>query len=68
MTLGEPTKEADGRIGWKIFGVGGKYEAAHTQTLTVKLTPLWKKLDGSFTREFLIASTGGQDDKIGPHD
>jgi hypothetical protein len=60
------TKEADGRIGWNIFGVGGKYEAAQTQTVTLKLSPLWKRIDGTFSRDFLIASQGWPEDTIGP--
>jgi hypothetical protein len=62
------TKEADGRIGWSLLGVGGSYESAGTQTLTLKLTPVWRKRDGTLERDFTIASAGPADDVIGPHD
>lgn len=28
------TKEAEGKIGWNLLGMGGSYGAANTQTLT----------------------------------
>jgi hypothetical protein len=62
------TKEANGKIGWHLLGVGGSYESASTQTLTLKLAPAWKKPDGTLERDFTIASAGLADDVIGPHD
>ena len=62
------TKDASGRIGWSVLGVGGKVENAYTQTVTLKLSPLWMKQDGSLTSDFAIASIGPADDTIGPHD
>lgn len=62
------TKGANGRIGWSVIGVGGKYETARTQTVTLKLAPLWRKHDGTLTSEFAIASVGAAGDTIGPHD
>jgi len=61
------TKGADGKIGWNLIGVGGSYESATTQTLTLKLAPVWKKPDGTLERDFTIASAGPADDLIGPH-
>lgn len=61
------TKEADGKIGWNLLGVGGSYESATTQTLTLRLAPVWKRPDGTLERDFTIASTGPADDVIGPH-
>ena len=61
------TKEADGKIGWNLLGVGGSYESASTQTLTLKLAPVWKKPDGTLERDFTIASAGPAGDVIGPH-
>ncbi len=61
------TREADGKIGWSLLGAGGSYESASTQTLTLKLAPVWKKPDGTFERDFTIASAGSADDLIGPH-
>ena len=62
------SKGADGRIGWSVIGIGGKYENARTQTVTLKLSPWWKKEDGTLTSEFAIASVGVAGDTIGPHD
>ena len=61
------TKDANGKIGWNLLGLGGSYESATTQTLTLKLTPVWKKPDGTLERDFTIASAGTADDVIGPH-
>ena len=46
------TKGADGKIGWNLLGLGGSWESASTQTLTLKLTPVWKKPDGTLERDF----------------
>jgi Trypsin-co-occurring domain 2 len=62
------TKDANGKIGWNILGVGGKYETARTQTVTLKLSPLWQKTDGTLTSDFAIASVGAGGDTVGPHD
>lgn len=61
------TKEADGKIGWNLLGMGGSWESASTQTLTLKLTPVWKKPDGTLERDFTIASASQAGDVIGPH-
>lgn len=62
------TKDANGKIGWSVLGVGGKYETARTQTVTLKLSPWWTKKDGTLTSDFAIASTGAAGDIIGRHD
>ena len=61
------TKEADGKIGWNLLGMGGSWESESTQTLTLKLTPVWKKPDGTLERDFTIASASQAGDVIGPH-
>jgi Trypsin-co-occurring domain 2 len=48
--------DANGKIGWHIFGVGASHERSNTQTLTLKLTPMWRKPDGSYDRNFAISS------------
>jgi Trypsin-co-occurring domain 2 len=60
------TKEANGKIGWKIFGLGGSYETAATQTLTIRLAPVWKSDDGTLTTDFTIAAITSAGDRIGP--
>jgi Trypsin-co-occurring domain 2 len=61
------TKGADGKIGWNLLGLGGSWESASTQTLTLKLTPVWRKPDGTLERDFTISSVGTAGDVIGPH-
>jgi hypothetical protein len=61
------TKGADGKIGWNLLGIGGSYESASTQTLSLKLAPVWKRPDGTLERDFTIASAGPSGDVIGPH-
>jgi hypothetical protein len=61
------TKDANGKIGWSVLGIGGSWESASTQTLTLKLAPVWKKPDGTLERDFTIASGGPAGDVIGPH-
>lgn len=61
------TKDVNGKIGWSILGIGGKYEAERTQTVTLKLSPLWRTKDGSLTSDFTVASVGAAGDTIGRH-
>jgi hypothetical protein len=61
------TKEADGKIGWNLLGIGGSWESASTQTLKLRLAPVWKKPDGTLERDFTIASASPAGDVIGPH-
>jgi hypothetical protein len=51
-----------------FWGVGGGYEAARTQTVKLRLTPLWRVKDGTLTRDFTVASASDESDAIGPHD
>ena len=60
------TKDANGKIGWHLLGLGASYDSATTQGLTLKLTPVWKKPDGTLERDFTIASAGTAGDVIGP--
>lgn len=60
------TKDANGKIGWKILEVGGSYQAATTQTLRLTLTPLWRQVDGRLEADYTIASVGEIRDTIGP--
>ncbi len=60
------TKGANGKIGWNLLGVGASYDSATTQTLTLKLVPVWKKPDGTVESDFTIASAGPAGDVIGP--
>lgn len=60
------TKEAGGRIGWSVLGLGGSWEAATTQTLTLRLAPVWKSADGTLVKDFTIAGAGPAGDAFGP--
>ncbi len=59
------SKEANGKIGWQILGLGGAYESARTQTLTLRLTPMLKTA-GGLTRDFAIAGSSTPGDRYGP--
>ncbi len=62
------TKDVDGKIGWKILEAGGSYQSETTQTVKLKLTPVWYTPDGTSTTNFTIAGdqpegmTFGRDD------
>lgn len=60
------TKETNGKIGWSVLGLGGSSESAATQTLTLRLTPVWKTADGTPTTDFAVASVGPAGDTFGP--
>lgn len=60
------TKEVNGKIGWSVLGLGGSGESADTQTLTLRLTPVWRTVDGTRTTDFMIASVGPAGDVFGP--
>jgi hypothetical protein len=60
------TKEANGKIGWKVLEFGGKGSAADTQTLSLRLTPVWRKSDGTLVSDFTISSAGEAGDRFGP--
>jgi hypothetical protein len=49
------SKDASGKIGWSVLGLGGSYQAANTQTLTLKLTPVLIAADGTPVKDFTIA-------------
>lgn len=60
------TKDANGKIGWAIFEAGGGYENVTTQTLTLRLAPLWQREDGTLTSDFAISSPVFPEEVIGP--
>jgi hypothetical protein len=60
------TKEAGGKIGWNVLGLGGSYTSAATQTLVLRLEPTWRQDDGSYTTDFTIADQSRQSPHIGP--
>jgi hypothetical protein len=60
------TKDAGGKIGWQVLGLGASYSSATTQTLSLRLEPVWRKADGSYTSEFMIADQSAEQPRIGP--
>lgn len=62
------TKEADGKIGWHVLGLGGSYVSATTQTLMLRLEPVWRKEDGSYSSDFTIADQGRESPHFGPRE
>ena len=61
------TKNAHGQVGWKILEAGAEREKAVTQTVSLRLTPLWRKEDGSLTKDFAITSNVPGGAHFGPH-
>jgi len=60
------TKDAEGKIGWHVLGLGGSYSSAVTQTLALRLEPVWKEDGDSYTSDFAIADQRGEAPRIGP--
>jgi hypothetical protein len=51
------TKDVNGKVGWKILEAGAGVQHVATQTLTVRLVPLWRTGDNTVTPDFTVAST-----------
>jgi hypothetical protein len=60
------TKDANGKIGWKILEFGAKYDAQTTQKITLNLTPQWRLPDGTLTTNFTIAGETPAGAHFGP--
>lgn len=59
------TKDAHGKVGWKVVELGGSYTAAKTHKITLKLSPQW--WDGTeYTNDFLIDAVGLEGLEFGP--
>jgi hypothetical protein len=52
------TREAGGKIAWHVLGLSGSRSTDTTQELKLRLEPIWRQEDGSYTADFLIASVG----------
>lgn len=51
------TRDAQGKVGWKVVEVGGSYTAENTHRITVTLDPQWWNGDKQeYTTDFLIAA------------
>lgn len=59
------TKEANGKIGWHVLGLGSSYSSGTTQTLKLRLEPVWRQDDGSYT-DFTIADQAAEAPSFGP--
>jgi hypothetical protein len=60
------TREGEGKIGWKILGLGGSYESATTQVIKLRLEPAWRRRDGSYTADFVVSDQAQQPVSFGP--
>jgi hypothetical protein len=60
------TKEGEGKIGWKVLELGGSYSAAVTQTLRLRLDPVWRQDDGSYASDFTVADQAAHLPRFGP--
>jgi hypothetical protein len=59
------SKGANGTVGWSILSAGGRYSATRTQTLTLRLTPLWIADEGGKpTSDFTLGATAEPGDII----
>ena len=59
-------KGASGKIGWHVVGLGGSYDSATTQTLVLRLEPVWKQDNGSYTGDFTISDQSVEAARVGP--
>lgn len=62
------TREGEGKIGWKILGLGGSYESATTQVLKLGLQPVLRQQNGTYATDFVIADQVQQPVSFGPRD
>jgi hypothetical protein len=60
------TTTADGKVGWGVLGIGADRTSATTQTLKVRLQPIWRSDDGTYTADFAIADQSQRGQHIGP--
>lgn len=61
------TKDAHGKVGWKVVELGGTYTAASTHKITVRLTPeWWDAAKQAYTTDFLISADGPAGGTFGP--
>lgn len=59
-------REGSGKVSWHILEGGAKQSSQLTQTLTLRLTPVLRSVDGSEKRDVTIDSPDFPDDKFGP--
>lgn len=64
------TKDANGKVGWKILEVGGTIESARTQTVKFTLDPGWLQADGTYLDrgQFTVATRSQSPSSFGPID
>ena len=60
------TDEGHGKVGWKVLEAGASRASESTQSLTLRLTPVWQAHDGSLIRDFTIAAVGRSGSTFGP--
>jgi hypothetical protein len=60
------TKDAGGKVGWHVLGLGASYTSATTQTLELRLEPVWRQDNGGYTSDFVITDQGGREPHVGP--
>ncbi|MFG1820805.1 trypco2 family protein [Kribbella sp. NPDC049174] len=50
------TKDANGKIGWKVVEAGAAFESARTQRVTLILTPQWwNPTKGQYSADWLVS-------------
>lgn len=61
------TKGADAKIGWRVLGVGAKYDSTRTHTMKVKLTPSVLGSDGKL-RDLTVSEASELRPNFGEND
>jgi Trypsin-co-occurring domain 2 len=66
----EVTKDANGKVGWKVLEVGGGLGSTRTQTVKLTLEPGWLQADGTYLDrgQFTVASVSAEHSSFGPID
>ena len=59
------TRDANGSIGWKILEFGASRSTESTQTLKLKLTPLWRDSSGALRSDFTVADQSAEQPHFG---
>ncbi|MDG4667950.1 trypco2 family protein [Mycobacterium sp. 236(2023)] len=58
------TREANGKLGWKIIEAGGSFESAKTQRVRLVLTPGLRGFDGRVSNDFSISGPHHEGDSF----
>ena len=60
------TRQYNGKIEWSVLGLNGAPKPANTHTLTLRLTPAWKTVEGAPVSDCAVESKGSVGSTFGP--